>query len=378
MTDCSNLRLIYIAPRAGEGGVGDYAEDFIDAVRGRVGEVVEVRHDGPGKDTVRSILRQRRDVRRLAAQDVDRTVVHSEQSGGAMLPFWGTVGITDVPVSATVHDPPLSVWWPFRTRLAARFRLVNHGLHFLTQRFTQWLEARVNRGRTLVTLSQTGATELRKVMTGSRVVASSLFVPERSDLPPVAERPLAIGLFGYVYRGKGFEVVQQLRELLDEDIVIRVAGRGTENLDPVPGVEILGGVDGQEEDAFFASIRVLLVPYDSRHVYGREAFPAASVVSRAMAYRTPVLCRAHGALTELAEVGGAVVVEGEAPELAATANLLLRDDARLTNLEAEANVVREKHSVARIVDGFLDIWATAGPRGTTVTRGPANIGGAPR
>ena len=359
MTDLSNLRLIYIAPRAGESGVGDYAEDFIDAVRERVGTVVEVRHAGPGKDSLRSLLRQRRDIRRLAAQDAGRTVVHAEQSGGAMLPFWGPAGLKSVPVSATVHDPPLSVWWPFRTRLAARFRLVNHGLHFLTQPFTTWLEARVNRGRTLVTLSQTGATELRKVMTGSRVVASSLFVPERPELPPLTERPLAIGLFGYVYRGKGFEVVQQFRDFLDEDIVIRVAGRGTENLEPVPGVEILGGVDGEEEDAFFASIRMLLVPYDSRHVYGREAFPAASVVSRAMAYGTPVLCRAHGALTELADVGGAVVVEGEAHELASVANLLLRDEARLAELENEAKAVSQKHSVERIVDGFLDIWGAA-------------------
>lgn len=360
MTDLSNLRLIYIAPRAGESGVGDYAEDFIGAVRERVGTVVEVRHAGPGKDSLRSLLRQRREIRRLVAEDASRTVVHAEQSGGAMLPFWGPAGITSVPVSATVHDPPLSVWWPFRTRLAARFRLVNHGLHFLTQSFTQWLEARVNKGRTLVTLSQTGATELRKVMTGSRVVASSLFVPERPELPPLAERPLAIGLFGYVYRGKGFEVVQQFRDFLDEDIVIRVAGRGTENLEPVPGVEILGGVDGEEEDAFFASIRMLLVPYDSRHVYGREAFPAASVVSRAMAYGTPVLCRAHGALTELADVGGAVVVDGGAHELASVANLLLRDEARLAELESEARAVSKKHSVERIVDDFLDIWGSAG------------------
>lgn len=359
MTDPSNLRLIYIAPRAGESGVGDYAEDFIDAVRERVGTVVEVRHDGPGKDTWRSILRQRREIKRLAQEDSDRTVIHTEQSGGAMLPFWGPAGLTSVPVSATVHDPPLSVWWPFRTRLAARFRLINHGLHFLTQPFTRWLEAGVNRGRTLVTLSQTGAAELRKTMTGSRVVASSLFVPERPQLPPLAERPLAIGLFGYVYRGKGFEAVQQFRDFLDEDLVVRVAGRGTENLDPVQGVEILGGVDGEEEDAFFASIRMLLVPYDSRHVYGREAFPAASVVSRAMAYGTPVLCRAHGALTELADVGGAVVVEGDAHELASVANLLLRDEARLAELEREARAVSEAHSVDRIVDGFLDVWTTA-------------------
>ncbi|MDH6181685.1 hypothetical protein M2152_001867 [Microbacteriaceae bacterium SG_E_30_P1] len=358
MSDCSTMRLVYIAPRAGESGVGDYAEDFIAAVRGRVGSVVEYRHDGPGKDSLVSILRQRREVLRLIAEDPANTVVHAEQSGGALLPFWATVGVRDVPVAATVHDPPLSVWWPFRTRLAANIRLLNHGLHYLTQPFTTWLEARVNRGRTLVTLSHTGATELRKVMTGSHVVASSLFVPDRPEITPVVDRPLAIGLFGYVYRGKGFEVVQRLREQLDDDILIRVAGRGTEKLDPIPGVEILGEVDGEAEDAFFASIRMLLVPYDSRHVYGREAFPAASVVSRAMAYATPVLCRAHGALTELAEGGGAVVVDGGAVELAATANLTLRDETRLEELERGARDVRWRHSAERIVDDFLAVWGT--------------------
>ncbi len=357
MIDLSETRLVYVAPRAGESGVGDYADEFIAAVRPHFGEVVEYRHGGPGKASLRQLLRQCKEVR-ATVRDAGgrRTIVHTEQSGGGLLPFWGPVGLRDVQVTSTVHDPPLTVWWPFRTRLAARNRLLGHAIHYTLRRQTEWLEARVNAGRTLVALSRLGARELGGAMTRSRIVASSLFVPARPELDAVAQRPMAIGLFGYVYRGKGFDVLSELRRHLDPRITIRIAGRGTESLPAQDGVEILGEVLDDDEDAFFNSIRMLLVPYTARHVYGREAYPAASTVSRAMAYGTPVLVRGHGALRELGQDGGAVVVDGDAAELAATANELLHDADRLAELEAGARRVRVEHSAERVIEDFLRIW----------------------
>jgi glycosyltransferase involved in cell wall biosynthesis len=354
--DLSQARLVYIAPRAGESGVGDYADEFIDAVRPHFGETVELRHRGPGWTTLWQLVRQSREVHRIVRDSDRHTIVHTEQSGGALLPFWGPFGLRDVQVTSTVHDPPLTVWWPFRTRLAARIRVLGHGIHYTLRRPMVRLEAKVNRGRTLVALSRTGARELALVMKGSTIASSSLFVPKRPDLDPVNDRPMAIGLFGYVYRGKGFDVLADLREHLDPQITIRIAGRGTEELPPLEGVEILGEVLDEDEDAFFNSIRVLLVPYNPRHIYGREAFPAASTVSRAMAYRTPVLCRGHGSLRELAEDGGALVVDGGAAELAAAANELLSDAARLAELQVEADRLRTTHSAERVIDDYLQIW----------------------
>lgn len=359
VADLSSARLVYVAPRAGESGVGDYADEFIAAVRPHFGEVVEFRHRGPGHATVAEILRDRRAIRDLVHDGGGReTIVHTEQSGGGMLPFWGPVGLGDVMVTSTVHDPPLTVWWPFRSRFAARHRLIGHAVHFPLKAPLERLERRVNRGRTLIALSRLGAGELEKTMTGSSVVASSLLVPERPDIDPVSSRPLAIGLFGYVYRGKGFDMLSELRERIDPAITIRIAGRGTEQLPPIEGIEILGEVLGAEEDAFFNSIRMLLVPYNARRVYGRDAVPAASTVSRAMAYGTPVLVRGHGALRELGEDGGAVVVEGGPQELADAVDELIPDVGRLAALEAGAQRIRTLHSADRVIEDFLRVWRT--------------------
>lgn len=352
-------RLVYVAPEAGTGGVGDYASDFIEAVRPHVGSVVEYRDGGPGSTSLREVVARRRALRTLVEDPAaPPTIVHAEQSGGGMLPFWGPWRIRAAANTATVHDPPLGIWFPLRTRLLARYRLLGHAVNFPLSLIAVPLESRVNAGRDLFALTRVGANALRSAMTRSTVAATSLFVPRRPDLPSVAERPLAIGLFGYVYRGKGFESLQALRENLDADILIRVAGRGTKNLPPIPGVEILGEVEGEAEDEFFASIRMLVVPYNARTVYYREAIPAASTVSRAIAYQTPVLCTAQGALRELAEDGGALVVSGGGAELAAAANLAVRDSELLTRLESETALLRAARTAEKVIEDFLRVWGS--------------------
>ena len=97
---------------------------------------------------------------------------------------------------------------------------------------------------------------------------------DRPEIPPAQDRPKAVGFFGFVYRGKGFEQIAQIREQLPDDIVIRIAGRGTEELPRADGIEILGGVDGPAEDAFFSSVRAIALPYGKRHFYA-ETYPAS-------------------------------------------------------------------------------------------------------
>lgn len=355
MTAARDLRLIYIAPRSGTTGVGDYADDFLAGVAPHLGEVRQLRHGGPGSESIRDVVRARRELRAIIAErPAVPTIVHVEQSGGAIIPFWAPAGLRGVAVTATVHDPPFAVWWPFRTRGMARSRVISHGIHRSLFGAMNRLESRVNRSRTLFTLTDLGAERLALSMPGSHIVAAVHVIPERGSTRPVAERPLAVGLFGYVYRGKGFDALAELRAALDPEIVIRVAGRGTEKLTPMAGVEILGEVNGPDEDAFFDSIRLLVVPYAGRAQYGVEVTVASGTVSRALAYQTPVLATDSGAMRELGS--GVAVVDGGPSRLAERANELLRDDAALGALQLGANALRERDTREHVGRRFLDTW----------------------
>jgi glycosyltransferase involved in cell wall biosynthesis len=185
-------------------------------------------------------------------------------------------------------------------------------------------------------------------------------------IKPIQDRPNAIGFFGHVYRGKGFEQIERLRQLLPADIAIRVAGRGTEALPKADGIDILGAVDGPDEDAFFESVRAIVVPYGKRHFYA-ESFAASGVVAHAMAYRTPVVTTDYGALAELDEQVGALVVRvnsGGQPaesatvarELATAVEALLGDQARLTELGEAVAKARQDRSTPRTAEAFVAAW----------------------
>jgi hypothetical protein len=212
----------------------------------------------------------------------------------------------------------------------------------------------MSRGTTLFALTTLGAQSLERSMPGATVVVAALPVPERPSLREISDRPVAVGLFGYVYRGKGFDSLVALRETLPPEVAIRVAGRGTESLPVIDGVELLGEVNGPDEDAFFDSIRMLVVPYAGREIYGRTAVPASSTVTRAMAYQTPVLTRSSGALGELHD--GVVVVGGDLDEFCGIAGELMRDDARLGDLQRETLAVRARESAKSVTSVFLRTW----------------------
>ncbi|WP_245819865.1 glycosyltransferase [Rhodococcoides yunnanense] len=351
----SDHRLVHVAPHSGVGGVGDYADDFAAAVRPYFAEVVEYRHDGPGHDSVRDIARHRTALAHLVENSPGPVVVHFEFSGGSVVPFWASWRLRGNPlVTATVHDPPGLVWWPARTRFLAGQKVLNHGLHYPLRSLWRRLERHVAGDRTLFALTRAGADSLAHAYPGATATASTLFVPTRPDLVPAEERPPAVGLFGLVYRGKGFEQIERLRDRLPRDIAIRVAGRGTEQLPSVDGVEIVGEVNGADEDAFFASIRALVVPYGKRTVYG-DAFPASSVVTRAIAYQTPVVCLKYGALAE--SDGGAVVVDGGIDEVAVAVAALVTDDVALGKLRREVEALRAANTPELVVDDFLSVWS---------------------
>jgi glycosyltransferase involved in cell wall biosynthesis len=154
-----------------------------------------------------------------------------------------------------------------------------------------------------------------------------------------------------------------MRRLLPRDIAIRIAGRGTESLPRVDGIEVVGPVEGASEDAFFESIQVVMVPYGKRHWYD-DTYPASGVVAHACAYRTPVVCTGYGSLGELDEKTGAVVVPTDttkpvrmATDLADAAAALLNDEARLTELGEYSDKTRHARSGARTAEAFAAAWS---------------------
>jgi polysaccharide biosynthesis protein PslF len=185
---------------------------------------------------------------------------------------------------------------------------------------------------------------------------------DRPTIRPAQDRPKAVGFFGYAYRGKGFEQVARIRELLPDDIAIRIAGRGTETLPAADGIELLGAVEGQEQDAFFESIRAIVMPYGRRH-WAAATFPASAVGASAQSYATPVVSTGYGPLSELDEATGAVRVQptaesdGVARALAKEITALVNDRERLTQLGLNAENARRERSRAGTGRAFAQAWS---------------------
>lgn len=350
----SDHRLVFVAPDQGQTAVGDYAQDLVDALRPHFGEIVEERTLGPGLDTLADIRRHRQRVRRMVADGPPgRTLVHAELSTGVLPTFWAVAGLQGVPVTATVHDPPQGLWFLARTKFIAGSRLLTHGIHYPLRPLSRAIEGRVHGERLLIALTETGRRSIQQTYPRTRTAYIPHLVRDRPEIPPAQDRPKAVGFFGFVYRGKGFEQIAQIREQLPDDIVIRIAGRGTEELPRADGIEILGGVDGPAEDAFFSSVRAIALPYGKRHFYA-ETYPASGVVAHAMAYRTPVICTGYGSLAELKPEHG--VATAPSDDLAAEITAVLNDEPRLTELGINSDRTRQERSAARTAEAFVEQW----------------------
>jgi polysaccharide biosynthesis protein PslF len=360
----SDFRLVFVGPAEGVTGVGDYSADFVKALRPHFGEVVEVRTAGPLADRIHDIRRYRRavaDAVRHAPHG--RVLVHAELAAGQVGAFWSIAGLRGVPVTATIHDPPQGIWWPAGIRSIAKHRLIFYGIHYPLRRVSTAVEGAVNGRRMLFVLTETGRRAIELRYPNTHAIYVPHLVRDRPTIRPVQDRPKAVGFFGHVYRGKGFELLPRIRADLPDDITIRVAGRGTESLPGADGIDIVGPVDGPAEDAFFESIQAVVVPYGRRHWYD-DSYGASGVVAHATAYRTPVVCTAHHSLAELDEKTGAVVVRTNSTEpavlakdLAAAIASLVNDRTRLTELGEYTEKTRQARSGARTADAFAAAWA---------------------
>ncbi len=344
------------------GGVGDYAEEFISAAVPNFSAFREIRTAGPGYVGLRDVFRDRRRLSKAVKESLaaGRVVVHFELSAASLGPFWLLAGSSrDIATTATVHDPPLAAWWPFRFKGVARSKLLHHGIHLPLRPVSARLERWLLRDTTLFALSEVGAAALRKTFPACRVVSTWHFVPPRPALKPASQRPLAVGLYGHASKGKGFDRLVELRRELPPDVEIRVAGRGTEQLPPIPGVTILGAVEGPQEDAFFESVRAILLPYDKTSRFYGNILPASGVASRAFAYRTPVIGFDSGTLGEASKAGGLIVVPASVRDLAEAAHRTITDSAELERLDRQITGLQSERTVALAAAPYLAYWRDA-------------------
>ncbi|UKA71151.1 glycosyltransferase family 4 protein [Arthrobacter sp. FW306-06-A] len=354
--------LILVAPRVNSGGVGDYAQELIAAAIPSFCCFREIRTGGPGDAGILDLVRYRAQLAEVidkAASD-GPVVVHFELSAASLAPFWLLAGCPrHVVITATVHDPPWAVWWPFRFKSVAARKWLHHGIHLPLRPVSKQFERLALRGTALFALTDVGARALREAFPACTAVAARHFIPSRAALKPAFDRPLAVGLYGHAAKGKGFERLVELRAALPPEVDVIVAGRGTEKLPHVPGVTILGAVEGAEEDAFFESVRAILLPYDKTSRFYGKMLPASGVVSRAFAYGTPVLGFDSGTLGEASKVGGLIAVPNSVQALADAASMVITDQAELERLESEIGELQKEHSVRQAVLPFVSFWRDA-------------------
>ncbi len=352
--------MIYVAPEAGASGVGGFADLLLPAIRELVPDVIEIRHGKPGSDTVAQLRARRAQiVEAIAGAGGREVIVHSELSGGSVESLWPTARLR-VRSTAFVHDPPNLAWWPFRTKFLADRKLLNHALHFGARPVSHQVEKYLGAGREYFVLSDIGAESVRRQFPGSTVRRIDHPITPSVELPEPSARPRAVGLFGIVYRGKGFERIARIREVLPDDIEIRIAGRGTESIPSSPGVTVLGTLDEDELAGFFGSIQALLMPYGRRSPYG-IAYPASGVAARSISHQTPYIATDHGALGELGAEGGAIVVPGESEDLAGLmarqAAQLLDDPAQLGTLHDQLVRMCKERTPKQIAELLVDTWS---------------------
>lgn len=359
----ADYRLIFIGSAGGETAVSDYSENFFQAVRPYFADAVDYRTPGPKNATLADVRRHRRAVRDLVAEgNPGRTLVHAELTTAAMGPFWSIAGLKDVLVTGTVHDPPQGLWYFAGTKFVMRYRLLRGAIHVPLLPLSRAIEGAVYRDNTLFALTEAGRRSIERTFPRTR----ALYVPhmafDRPPIRPAQDRAKAVGFFGYAYRGKGFEQVARIRELLPDDIAIRIAGRGTEVLPAGNGIEVLGAVYGPEEDAFFESIRAIVMPYGKRH-WAADTFPASGVGASAQSYGTPLISTGYGPLSELDETTGAIAVQppdegdGVATVLAEEITSLVNDRERLTQLGLNAVKTGNERSRAGTGRAFAEAWS---------------------
>jgi polysaccharide biosynthesis protein PslF len=350
----SRPRIIWLAPDSG--GVSDYSGQLIAAIRRLDVELWPIYLRGPEQsdngDFVRNVRHARAQIRGL--RKGAPAVVHAEISAGGIEVFWSAPA-QDRLVTATVHDGPHFAWWPAYSRGVAKNRLLHHALHFPFRRGWWRLEDGRFSQSTLFVLTQAGQDDLEG--RGFDTVRLVHHVPAPVSGTFATERPLNVGLYGYYYGGKGFDLIPDLRERLPEDIGLHIAGRGTDDLRVPPGATRWGEVNGEREAAFFGSIRCLLLPYEPGGRYG-PFLSASGAAARAFSYGLPVVASPVRGFVEEAGLSPAVQLarSNSAGDLADAVTSLVLDRQLTDRATQAAEKLRQARTVEASAELMVSTW----------------------
>jgi glycosyltransferase involved in cell wall biosynthesis len=159
---------------------------------------------------------------------------------------------------------------------------------------------------------------------------------------------------------KGIRVVLDAMSRLPRDVDVRLAIAGRGPLEALaqqasaadPRVTFRGFVAGEAKQALLADADHLLIPS-----LWYENAPVA--VIEAAAYGLGLIGSRIGGIPELVREGetGHLFAPGDAAALAEIMQRLARGELTLENFDAASRAVAERHTVARMVDAYLDHYA---------------------
>lgn len=335
--------------------------------------------DRQGQKPYRRMLWHLRDAWNTAAgkafqsilHDATPDVVHTHLIDGFSAAIWRSARRAGVPVIHTAHDYHLLC--PRAFLLTKDWRLCQHpsvgcqlyrGWHLRT---TRYVDLFVSPSRFLLQQHQRAGLVARR----------TALVRNGIPLPSPAKRHGQNGVRRFLLLSrltveKGVRVVLRaiaaLPRALEFELVI--AGRGPleqevrEAAEADPRIRFVGYVTGDEKAALLGSADSLLIPS-----LWYENAPVA--VIEAAAYQLVVVGSRIGGLPELVDEGrtGFLFQPGDAYGLAGIMRGLIDGAVSLPELATASSELAQQHSVARMVDAYLDCYASVrAPSRDTVGR----------
>jgi glycosyltransferase involved in cell wall biosynthesis len=353
--------VLFVAPRAGSGGVGDFAESALSAISLQdLGEPIsQIRSKGPGGDSVRDVFSFLRELRNFERVHGQSYVLHCEFSAGSIAPFWlGTLSRSRHKVGV-VHDPQRAVWWPLRTKLVARSKWLNHAIHLPLRGFWGRFERLCLRNFFFITLTKAGQVLVSNHFKTENVFQTPHFV-FAANAGPRRKKLGNIGFYGHFYKSKGFEFAPYFRKSIPETVKIIVAGRGTEALSQFPGISYLGSLNDEQQEAFFQNLDLLVLPYNRNSVYGEFA-PASGALARAISFGVPVAGLESPGIAEF-QSSGAVAISASVEGLSEIITDLSLNPSKYARLSLSAANLREQLPIENYAAFVLKNWAKSEER----------------
>jgi glycosyltransferase involved in cell wall biosynthesis len=326
--------------------------------------------DRVGQKSYRRMMWHLRDAWNVAAGRTFRTildeappdVVHTHLIDGFSATIWRSARQAGVPIVHTAHDYHLLCPRAFlltkdwricrRPGVACQFYRTWH------LRTARYVDLFVSPSRFLLDQHQRAGLAPRQ----TAVVRNGIPLPaEISNRRPARHRNFL--LLTRLTVEKGIRVVLQavaaLPRTLDFELVI--AGRGPLEADVRqaaahdPRIRFVGYVTGEAKATLLSAAHCLLIPS-----LWYENAPVA--VIEAAAYGLAVIASRIGGLPELVHDGhtGLLFEPGDASGLAAIMRRLLSGNSALPDLAAASRELAQQHSVARMVDAYLDCYRTLG------------------